>query len=124
MAQTGAWWLRQPEDRLLGVLKAVADHKGRLVELGEGVRGLHHRPHSTRACRDSKVAEPPNGLELSCPAEAGRTSFTLRHAGGPSKRHLPPSPPSQPKVLVPFQGFSALLGRRPPPVHATGVWLL
>ncbi len=43
---------------------------------------------------------PPNGLELSCPAEAGRLSPTLRHAGGPGKLHPRPSPPGQLQRVV------------------------
>ena len=53
---------------------------------------------------------PANGLELSCPAEAGRTSGILRLAGRRGKLQSRPSPPDQPKVLVHFQGFSELLG--------------
>ena len=74
----------------------------------------------------------PNGLELSCPAGAGGAKTTLAPAGEQDKPHAgsaePPSqplnspcqraaadnlsarPPSQPKVLVHFQGFSELLG--------------
>ena len=59
-----------------------------------------------------------NGLELrspmvfmgSCPAEAGYATRTLGHAGGQDKHPRRPGPPVQPKVLVPFQGFSELLG--------------
>jgi hypothetical protein len=29
-------------------------------------------------------AEPPNGLELSCPAEAGKLPLIVAHAGGPA----------------------------------------
>jgi hypothetical protein len=31
--------------------------------------------------------ERPNGLELSCPAEAGYSPFILAHAGGPGAPH-------------------------------------
>ncbi len=56
-------------------------------------------------------AEPPNGLELSCPAEAGRPTRILRLAGRPGKPPRRPSPPGQSKILVISQGFSELLGR-------------
>jgi hypothetical protein len=36
-----------------------------------------------------------NGLELSCPAEAGRLLPTLRPDGGRDKKQLSPSPPGQ-----------------------------
>ena len=52
----------------------------------------------------------PNGLELSCPAEAGRISWIVRQAGGPSKLLSRPRPPGQPQVLAFVQGFSELLG--------------
>jgi hypothetical protein len=42
----------------------------------------------------------PNGLELSCPAEAGKPFPTLRHARRPSKPHLPPSLPGQLQRVV------------------------
>jgi hypothetical protein len=35
---------------------------------------------------------PPNGLELSCPAEAGRHPLIVAHAGGPG---TPPYPPAR-----------------------------
>ena len=41
-----------------------------------------------------------NGLELSGPAEAGKRSPTLRHAGRPGKPHLRPSPPGQLQRVV------------------------
>ena len=44
---------------------------------------------------------PPNGLELSCPAEAGRLPLILAHAGGPG------APPYAPARRV---SFSELLG--------------
>jgi len=44
---------------------------------------------------------PPNGLELSCPAEAGSSSPILAHAGGPG------APPYAPARRV---SFSELLG--------------
>ena len=44
---------------------------------------------------------PPNGLELSCPAEAGKHLSIVAHAGGPG---APPYPPARrPKVLAGFQ---------------------
>jgi hypothetical protein len=43
---------------------------------------------------------PANGLELSCPAEAGNATWTLGQAGGPSKRHSRPSPPGQLQRVV------------------------
>ena len=42
---------------------------------------------------------PSNGLELSCPAEAGSTLPTLRHAAG-EQEHLRPSPPGQLQRVV------------------------
>jgi len=42
----------------------------------------------------------PNGLELSCSAEAGELSPTLRHAGRQSKPHPLPSPPGQLQRVV------------------------
>jgi hypothetical protein len=47
--------------------------------------------------------ERPNGLELSCPAEAGRLPLIVAHAGGPG------APPYAPARRV---SFSELLGRR------------
>jgi hypothetical protein len=44
---------------------------------------------------------PPNGLELSCPAEAGRRSLIVAHASGPG------TPPYAPARRV---SFSELLG--------------
>ena len=32
--------------------------------------------------RKQEADAPPNDLELSCPAEAGSTSFNVRQAGG------------------------------------------
>jgi len=58
----------------------------------------------------SELRGVPNGLELSCPAEAGRPCRTVRLAGRPGKIQSSPSPPGQPKVLVISQGFSELLG--------------
>src|SRR3990172_10627638 len=48
-----------------------------------------------------KLADPPNGLELSCPAEAGQPPFILAHPGGPG------APPYAPARRV---SFSELLG--------------
>ena len=45
----------------------------------------------------------PNGLELSCPAEAGNFPFILAHASGPG------APPYGPARRV---SFSELLGAR------------
>jgi hypothetical protein len=50
---------------------------------------------------------PPNGLELSCPAEAGRLPLIVAHAGRPS------APPCAPARRV---SFSELLGS----LHAQG----
>ena len=44
----------------------------------------------------------PNGLELSCPAEAGRTPVILAHPGGRAALHHP---------LARRVSFSELLGR-------------
>jgi hypothetical protein len=61
----------------------------------------------------------PNGLELSCPAEAGRLPLIVAHRRAeqaasearPAGRRSPAFfPGGQPKVLVIFQGFSELLG--------------
>ena len=46
------------------------------------------------------VRRPPNGLELSCPAEAGRTNWIVRQAGGPTKLQSRPSPPGQLQRVV------------------------
>ena len=43
---------------------------------------------------------PPNGLELSCPAEAGYASRTLGHGGGQDKPQQRPSPPGQLQRVV------------------------
>ena len=51
--------------------------------------------------------EPPNGLELSCPAEAGNATRTLRHAGGHDKHPRRPSPPGQLQRVVRRQGLDA-----------------
>jgi hypothetical protein len=53
--------------------------------------------------------ELPNGLELSCPAEAGRLTWIVRPAGGPGKLQSRPSPPGQSAILVFVQGFSELI---------------
>jgi hypothetical protein len=37
------------------------------------------------------TAWPPNGLELSCPAEAGSLPPILAHAGGPGAQHYGPA---------------------------------
>jgi len=42
----------------------------------------------------------PNGLELSCPAEAGSATRTLGHVGGPDKPPRRPSPPGQLQRVV------------------------
>ena len=47
---------------------------------------------------------PPNGLELSCPAEAGNVPLILAHIGGPG------TPPYAPARRV---SFSELLGSGP-----------
>jgi len=52
---------------------------------------------------------PPNGLELSCPAEAGKPSLILAHNGGPG------TPPYHPARRV---SFSELLGGVMGPGHA------
>jgi hypothetical protein len=56
--------------------------------------------YSRRDCR-SRGGGRPNGLELSCPAEAGRLPFILAHTGGPGR------PPYAPARRV---SFSELLG--------------
>jgi hypothetical protein len=75
------------------------------------------------------LASPPNGLELSCPAEAGSDPITVRQAIKRFKSPIKPSPPAEgPRrssrgvsrrpfvpddltgILVIFQGFSELLG--------------
>ena len=38
-----------------------------------------------------RYAERPNGLELSCPAEAGRSSLIVAPASGPGTPHYPPA---------------------------------
>ena len=60
---------------------------------------------------------PPNGLELSCPAEAGGLTRIVRPASGPSKRPRKRRPPGQSKILVISQGFSELLGSPRNPQH-------
>ena len=45
------------------------------------------------------------------PGGSGQLLPTLRHTGGADKYPRRPSPPAQPQVLVPSQGFSELLGR-------------
>jgi hypothetical protein len=55
--------------------------------------------------------ERPNGLELSCPAEAGRLAIYSRACQRARHPTLWPSPPGQPQVLAFVQGFSELLGR-------------
>ena len=37
------------------------------------------------------IAVPPNGLELSCPAEAGNSLLILAHNGGPGAQTYPPA---------------------------------
>ncbi len=81
-----------------------------------GLPDLHAMPaktsrHAASAIRfirwpslnwQAKTPGLPNGLELqsphvlcggSCPAKAGNSSPTVRHAGWPDKSHLRPSPP-------------------------------
>jgi hypothetical protein len=48
------------------------------VGTGERVIVLHTR---------RQLRPPPNGLELSCPAEAGKLSLNLRQASGRFKHH-------------------------------------
>ncbi len=43
-------------------------------------------------CRDALYDWPPNGLELSCPAEAGNSPGILAHNGGPG---APPYGPAR-----------------------------
>ena len=38
-----------------------------------------------------RLLPPPNGLELSCPAEAGKTAVILAHKGGPSASPFAPA---------------------------------
>jgi hypothetical protein len=45
-------------------------------------------------------SHPPNGLELSCPAEAGNLSGIVRQAGGQDKPPRRPSPPGQLQRVV------------------------
>jgi hypothetical protein len=45
-------------------------------------------------------AKPPNGLELSCPAEAGNASRIVRPAGRPGKLQSTPGPPGQLQRVV------------------------
>ncbi len=45
-------------------------------------------------------AHAPNGLELSCPAEAGNHTWTLGHDGGQGKDPRRPSPPGQLQRVV------------------------
>jgi hypothetical protein len=63
---------------------------------------------------------PPNGLELSCPAEAGRLPLIVAHPGGPYALPFGPArrvsrrpfvPDVITGILVSVQGFSELLGR-------------
>ncbi len=49
---------------------------------------------------------PPNGLEPSCPADAGSLTRIVRHAGGQDKHSGNPGPSGQSKILVIVQGFS------------------
>ncbi len=64
--------------------------------------------------------EPPNGLELSCPAEAGRLSRWLSRtpageAPGPIRQ-----PAGLPQILAVVQGFKELLGGAKSPSHSNG----
>jgi hypothetical protein len=43
---------------------------------------------------------PPNGLELSCPAEAGNATRTLGQGGGQDKHHRKRRPPGQLQRVV------------------------
>jgi len=43
-------------------------------------------------CAIDSESKPPNGLELSYPAEAGRPISTLRHASGQDKRPIKDQP--------------------------------
>ena len=45
-------------------------------------------------------AKWPNGLELSCPAEAGNASRTVGHEGGQDKNPRTPRPPGQLQRVV------------------------
>jgi hypothetical protein len=54
--------------------------------------------------------ERPNGLELGCPAEAGKPSQTVRLTRRRFKPPLKRRPPGQSKILVIVQGFSELSG--------------
>jgi len=55
--------------------------------------------------------ETPNGLELSCPAEAGRITWIVRQAGRPSKLQSMPRPPGQLQRVVRQQRVqSGLIG--------------
>jgi hypothetical protein len=56
----------------------------------------------SRPRRGCMVYVAPNGLELSCPAEAGKLSLIVAHAGGPG------APPYAPARRV---SFSELLAR-------------
>ena len=65
----------------------------RSVQLGRSERGaIPFLP--------SRLARRPNGLELSCPAEAGTASRTLRAAGRRFKKLSRPSPPGQLQRVV------------------------
>jgi hypothetical protein len=55
-------------------------------------------------------SQTPNGLELSCPAEAGKLISTRSYSTVQSQAHYQPSPPGQPKLLAPSRGFSQLSG--------------
>ena len=49
---------------------------------------------------DCSIAWPPNGLELSCPAEAGGLPRIMRRPGGKDKQPRRPSPPGQLQRVV------------------------
>jgi len=58
------------------------------------------RGNSSNPTRNYGAVAPPNGLELSCPAEAGRLSRIVRPAGGPGKQPRKRRPPGQLQRVV------------------------
>jgi hypothetical protein len=72
--------------------------------VGQPARGVAWREHMLLL-----GGRPPNGLELSCPAEAANSPLLY---GTPARQVSPqstPSPPGQSKILVISQGFSEVL---------------
>ncbi len=81
--------------------KRGGQYAGGSARRWDGEKALRFRVcHVDSLWRSWSIALPPNGLELSCPAEAGNATRTLGQAGWPDKHPRRPCPPGQLQRVV------------------------